>query len=67
MEPIASAHGMSLEAFMFEWEYDHFAYNYAWREIGSQLEEEFPIQEGETTEEYNERLREKWRSKIEKM
>ncbi|WP_144558173.1 hypothetical protein [Shouchella miscanthi] len=67
MEPIASAHGMSLEAFMFEWEYDHFAYNYAWREIGSQLEEEFPIQEGETTEEYNERLREEWRSKIEKM
>ncbi|AIC93275.1 hypothetical protein [Shouchella lehensis] len=67
MKPIAAAHGMSLEAFMFEWEYDHFAYNYAWREIGSQLEDEFPIQEGETAEEYNERLREEWRSKIKEM
>ncbi|MFB4212404.1 hypothetical protein ACE1TH_10905 [Shouchella sp. JSM 1781072] len=64
MESIASAHGLSLEAFLYDWEYDHFAYNYAWREMSTQLEEGFPMEEGEDAEAYRDRLREQWQNKI---
>ncbi|UTR07141.1 hypothetical protein MM326_03655 [Alkalihalobacillus sp. LMS6] len=64
MTSIASAHGLSLEAFLYDWEYDNFAYNYAWREVGARLEEDFPIQEGEDAEAYRERLTEEWQNKI---